>query len=314
MLTASGLFQSPKLDRIVGGKLLVKAETLQPTGSFKIRGAWNKVGKLTKEALSRGVLALSSGNHGLAVAWAARRAGAKRVVILMPQDAPRAKIEGARALSAEIIHYDRLTADRASLVAQWQGLAYVPAFDDRDVIAGAATVALHGARSAAAMGHPVDDFIVACSGGGLAAGSVLALREISPATSVWAVEPESFDDTARSIAQGKRVAVSLAGKTVCDALLSPEPGELTFEINRYGLAGVILSNDDHARLGMAAAFSAFGLVVEPSGALALGAALAGSLDLRGRTGLVVLSGRNVDRDIYATELARFGGGDETNGN
>ncbi|TWI38763.1 threonine ammonia-lyase [Mesorhizobium tianshanense] len=305
VLSNMALFHSPTLDDLTGCRLLVKAETLQPTGSFKIRGAWNKIRKLNGEALGRGVLALSSGNHGLAVAWAARRAGAKRVVILMPQDAPRAKVEGARKLGAEVVHYDRSTVDRTSLVSEWRddtGLTYVPAFDDRDVIAGAATVALHGVRSAEASGLSVDDFVVACSGGGLAAGSVLALQEIASGTRVWAAEPEAHDDTARSIEQGKRITLRSTEKTICDALLSPEPGELTFEINRSGLAGVVRGSDDHARLGMSTALSEFGLVAEPSGALALGSVLAGSLNLRGRTVMVVLSGRNVDREVYMSEL------------
>lgn len=310
ILANVALFHSPSLDDLSGCRLLVQAETLQPTGSFKIRGAWNKIRKLSGEALRRGVFALSSGNHGLAVAFAARRAGAGRVVILMPLDAPRAKVEGARKLGAEVVHYDRRTVDRTALVSSWRddtGLTYVPAFDDRDVIAGAATAALHGVRSAQSSGFPIDDFVVACSGGGLAAGSVLALQEISRNTRVWAVEPEAHDDTARSMEQGRRITHRSAEPTICDALLSPEPGELTFEINRAGLAGVIRGSDDQARLGMSAALSEFGLVAEPSGALALGSVLAGSPDLRGRTVMVVLSGRNVDREVYASELSRFGG-------
>jgi threonine dehydratase len=308
VLSPSGLFRSVRLDKIVGGRLLVKSETLQPTGSFKIRGAWNKIRKLGSEDLSTGIFALSSGNHGLAVSWAARAAGARRTVILVPQDAPRAKIDGARRLGAEIVAYDRRTVDRTALVAEWRdgnGLVYMPAFDDPDVIAGAATVALHGAQSAADMDFPIDDFVVACSGGGLAAGSVLALREMSPGTKVWAVEPEDFDDTAQSMESGRRVAIRTSGSTICDALLSPEPGELTFAINRLGLAGVVRGSDHHARVGMAAAFSEFGLIVEPSGALALGAALDGALDLRGRTAMVVLSGRNVDREVFTSELVKL---------
>jgi threonine dehydratase len=306
ILRKTTLFESERLNAHIGGRLLVKAETLQPTGSFKIRGAWNRISRLSADSLSRGVLALSSGNHGLAVAWAARRAGARRIVVLMPVDAPRTKIEQTRAFGAEIVAYDRRKADRNALVAQWrdvQGLVYIPAFDDPEVIAGAATVAYEVAREAAASHIAIDLFAAACSGGGLIAGSALALRALSPATEIWGVEPEAYDDTARSLAAGERVAVSASSKTICDALLSLTPGELTFAINRKSLSGVVGATDDDARAGMKAAFEEFGLVAEPSGALALGAILAGRMDVKGRTAAVVLSGRNVDLDLYRREIA-----------
>ncbi|MBZ9676498.1 threonine/serine dehydratase [Mesorhizobium sp. ES1-1] len=306
VLRKTWLFESERLNTHIGGRLLVKAETLQPTGSFKIRGAWNRISRLSPGELSRGVFALSSGNHGLAVAWAARQAGARRIVILMPVDAPRTKIEQTRAFGAEIIAYDRRTADRNALVAQWrndQGLIYIPAFDDAEIIAGAATVAYETVQEAAASDIAIDLFTAPCSGGGLIAGSALALRSLSPKTEIWGVEPEAYDDTARSLSAGERVAVSASGKTICDALLSLTPGELTFTINRKSLSGIVRASDDDARVGMKAAFEEFGLVAEPSGALALGAILTGRMDVQGRTFAVVLSGRNVDLDLYRREIA-----------
>lgn len=305
-LMQTPLLSSDRLDRLLGGRLLIKAETLQPTGSFKVRGALNRIMLLGGDVASKGLLALSSGNHGLAVSWAGRLMGAKRVVILMPDDAPRAKQDGARRIGAEVVHYDRRKVDRAALIAEWrvrEGLSFVPAFDDPAVIAGAGTIAREALAQAQVLGHAVDHFVVACSGGGLAAGSVLASRAMSPTTSVWAVEPEAYDDTARSLEQGRRITISPSAPTICDALLSIEPGELTFDMNREGLAGALRGSDDCARLGMAAAFSDFGLVAEPSGALALGAALSGLIDVKRRTTVVVLSGRNVDREIFVAALA-----------
>jgi threonine dehydratase len=306
ILRKTSLFESQKLNRHIGGRLLVKAETLQPTGSFKIRGAWNRIAQLSSEELSRGVLALSSGNHGLAVAWAARAAGASRAVVLMPADAPVNKIEQTRAFGAQVVAYDRRDTDRSALVAKWresEALVYIPAFDDPHVIAGAATAASEVAREAAAAGIAIDIFAAACSGGGLVAGSALALGALSPATAVWGVEPESYDDTARSLAAGDRASVPASGETICDALLSLIPGELTFDIKRKLLSGIIRASDDDARRGMKAAFEEFGLVAEPSGALALGAILAGRINTQGLNVAVVLSGRNVDADLYARELA-----------
>lgn len=298
------LMESERLNDRVGGRLLLKAETLQPTGSFKVRGAWNRISRLSSDELARGVLALSSGNHGRAVAWAARAAGA-RAVILMPADAPLNKIEQTRALGAEIVAYDRRSADRAELVRHWresEGLVYVPAFDDTHIVAGAATVAYEAAKEAAASGVRIDGFAAACSGGGLVAGSALALGVLSPATEIWGVEPTGYDDTSQSLVRGERVSVPASGETICDALLSLTPGEFTFEINRRRLSGIITATDDDARQGMRAAFEEFGLVAEPSGALALGALLAARDRTEGRTFVVVLSGRNVDEDLFARQL------------
>ena len=309
ILRQTSLFESERLNSHIRGRLLVKAETIQPTGSFKVRGAWNRIAQLSPEELSRGVLALSSGNHGLAVAWSAHAAGARRAVVLMPADAPTNKIEQTRSLGAQVVVYDRRHADRAALVAKWresEGLVFIPAFDDSQIIAGAATAAYEVAQEAVAGGFTIDVFAAACSGGGLVAGSALALGALSPATKIFGVEPEAYDDTALSLSAGDRVSVPASGVTICDALLSLIPGELTFEINRKALSGIVRASDDDARRGMKAAFEHFGLVAEPSGALALGAILAGKIETQGRTVVVILSGRNVDLDLYLRELAHPG--------
>lgn len=301
------LFESERLNQLCGGRLLVKAETFQPTGSFKVRGAWNRMSLLTSEEKKGGVLALSSGNHGRAVAWAAREAGVERVVILMPADSPLNKIERTRALGAHVVFYDRRTADRAALIQSWEeeGLFLIPAFDDVRIMAGAGTVAREAALEAAKNGFAIDDFYVACSGGGLAAGSALAMNALSPSTRVWGVEPAGFDDTALSLEREARVSISPTSSTLCDALLSLTPGEMTFEVNKRLLAGVFAASDEVALGGMKAAFEEFGIVAEPSGALAFGALLADRSRTEGRNVVAVISGRNVDLGTYAARLAGF---------
>ncbi|MDQ7249758.1 threonine ammonia-lyase [Dongia sedimenti] len=301
------LFESASLNRQVGGRVMIKAESLQPTGSFKIRGAWNKLCRLSSEDGRRGVLALSSGNHGIAVAWASGRIGSHKTIVLMPAGSARNKVARIEALGGEVVLFDRATTDRPALIREWcarEDLAYIPAFDDPHVIAGAGTIGLEVARCAADQGFQIDGFYAACSGGGLIAGNAIALGVVSPQTRVWGVEPESFDDTARSLESGKAEFVSFAAPTICDALLSPTPGRLTLEINRKRLAGVLRGSDEDARRGMQVAYEEFGLIVEPSGALALGAVLADRSRTEGQFVVVVLSGRNVDLDVYQAELAK----------
>lgn len=305
ILVETPLLESEQLNRRLGGRLLVKAEGLQRTGSFKARGAWNRLSLTSEAERRRGVVTLSSGNHGQAVAWAAQRLGISPVVILMPQNSPEAKVHRTRAWGAEVEFFDRNTADRTALIRHWEqdrGHAYVSAYDDRRIIAGAGTLAREAMRQAEAMGAAPDGFVVACSGGGLAAGSALALADTHPAVDVWAVEPEGYDDTARSLASGVRVANTATHHSICDALLAPMPGELTFAINAPRLKGAMAVADRHARAAMAILYSDFGLVVEPSGALPLAAIIAEPGLLAGRTVIVVASGSNVDAHIYADVL------------
>jgi threonine dehydratase len=291
------------LDDLVGGKVLLKLETLQHTGSFKFRGAWNRLVQLDATQRAAGVVAFSSGNHAQGVAAAARLLGIPATIV-MPADAPQVKMENTRALGAEIVQYDRHRESReaiAARIAGERGAVLVPSFDDPDIIAGQGTVGLEIAEQAAALGIAIDDVVVCCSGGGLVAGVALAVKAHSPATRVWCAEPAGFDDHRRSLAAGERVANPPGPQSICDALLAPMPGELTFEINRKLLSGGFAVTDDEVRGAVAYAARTLKLVVEPGGAVALASVLCGKLDARGRTVAVVLSGGNID----AGQLAQF---------
>jgi threonine dehydratase len=302
-LERTPLLESERLNGRAGARILVKAESLQVTGSFKARGAWNWMASRDGAERGRGVVALSSGNHAQAVAWAANKMGVAPVVVLMPQDAPEIKRARTKDLGAEVLLYDRETADRAILVKQLEtdrNLSHIPAYDDRRIVAGAATVATELFEDARALGASIDELIVPCAGGGLLAGCALALEHLSPHTRIWGVEPEAFDDTARSLISGTRERVAAGASSICDALVAPTPGELTFSINRERVSGIFKVSDCEARSGMRVAMDDLGLVTEPSGALAIRAALANSPMMYGRTVAVVVSGRNIDADTYAS--------------
>ncbi|BCX17814.1 MAG: serine/threonine dehydratase [Geminicoccaceae bacterium] len=294
------LLHDTPLDRLVGGRLLIKAEPLQRTGSFKFRGAYNAIAATTAPA----VVAWSSGNHAQGVALAASLLG-RRATIVMPADAPRIKQERTRALGAEVVLYDRVRESREAIgatIAERSGAAIVRPYDDPAVIAGQGTVGLEIVEQAMELGLVPDLAVVCCGGGGLIAGCATALRALLPDIRVYAAEPEGHDDTARSLARGERVANPPGVRSICDALLAPEPGELTFAINRRLLAGGLVVSDAEVRRAMALAFTELKVVVEPGGAVALAAVLAGRIDGRGKTVAVVLSGGNVDPDLYARVL------------
>lgn len=294
------LLHGTPLDARIGGRLLIKAEPLQRTGSFKFRGAYNAIARIDAPA----VVAWSSGNHAQGVALAAALLG-KRATIVMPADAPRTKQERTRALGAEIVLYDRARESREAIgaeIAARSGAAIVRPYDDPRVIAGQGTAGLEIVEQAAEIGLVPDTVVVCCGGGGLIAGCATALRGRLPGVAVLAAEPEGHDDTARSLARGERVSNPPGVRSICDALLASEPGELTFAINRRLLAGGLVVSDDEVRRAMAAAFAELKIVVEPGGAVALAAVLAGRIDCRGRTVAVVLSGGNVDPDLYADTI------------
>ena len=306
VLVETPLLESERLNARLGGRLLVKAEGLQRTGSFKARGAWNRLSLLSTEERARGVVAFSSGNHAQAVAWAGQRLGIGTVVIAMPADAPAAKIERTRGWGAEVVLYDRATEDREAVgrrLATERGLILVPPYDDRRVIAGAGTLGLEVARQAEAMGAVPDALLVCCAGGGLTAGCALALEALRPAARVFAVEPEDFDDTARSLTAGTRLGNAPGATSICDAVLAPMPGALTFSINAPRLGGGLVVSDAEALAAMRVAFAEFGLVVEPGGAVALAAALSGRLPVTGRTVAVALTGSNVDPSMYQRAIS-----------
>jgi threonine dehydratase len=298
------LVRNAALDAATGAKVFVKAECLQRTGSFKFRGAYNRICRLTPEELRRGVVAFSSGNHAQGVAAAAGLMGTSAVIV-MPADAPRAKIEGTKALGAEVITYDRWTESREEIgarIARERGSTLVPPFDDLHVIAGQGTVGLEAARQLQDLGETADLALAPASGGGLVAGIGLAFGALSPSTRIWAVEPEAYNDHAVSLKAGHPVAVKPDSDSKLDALLSPSPGDLTFALNGRQLSGAVGVSDAEAMSAVAFAFRHLKLVLEPSGASALAAVLAGKVETAGRTVLVVASGGNVDAEVYAEAI------------
>ena len=294
------VLEAEALNALTGGRILVKAEALQRTGSFKFRGAFNTISQIAAEA----VVAYSSGNHAQGVAAAARLLG-KQATIVMPADAPAIKLESTRAQGAEIRLYDRERESREEIgagIAAQTGAALIKPYDDPRIIAGQGTAGLELAEQAAELGAPLDAALIPCGGGGLIAGCGLALADRCPGIEILAVEPAAFDDTRRSLAAGGRVANRPGGRSICDALLAPLPGELTFELNRRQLAGGLAVEDQDVRRAMAFAFRHLKLVVEPGGAVGLAALLAGGFEARGRTVALVLSGGNVDPERFAEAL------------
>ena len=303
------LLRSDALDQAAGVRLYVKAECLQRTGSFKFRGAYNRLSRLSPAERERGVVAFSSGNHAQGVAAAARLLGMPAVIV-MPSDAPRMKAEATLALGAEIVSYDRRTGDREAMarrLGEERGAVVVPSFDDFHVIAGQGTVGLEIAGQLKAAGAVADILICPASGGGLMAGIALAMGALSPATRLYVTEPEGFDDHGLSLAAGHPVAVHPSHASLCDALLAPQPGALTFAINGGRLAGAYAVSDDEALAAMAVAFRHLKIVLEPGGATALAAVLSGKVALDGGTAVVVASGGNVDEEVFCRALSSSAG-------
>ena len=298
------LLSSPFLDEMAGRRVFVKAECLQHTGSFKFRGGWAAVSALNGEQRARGVIAFSSGNHAQGVALAAKRHGVDAVII-MPKDAPALKIANTRALGAEIVLYDRATEDRDKIgdeMAAARGLTLIKPFNEPEVIAGHGTVGLEIAEQAVAEGITDADVIVCCGGGGLTSGIALALDETAPDFRVRPCEPEDSDDVARSLKSGVLEGNASVSKSICDAIITPRAGDITFGIMK-DLCGPGLSvSDDETMLAMAHAFQRLKIVLEPGGAVALAAALFHQNEIEGDTVVVVATGGNVDAKVFARSL------------
>jgi len=298
------LLNAPTLDAVAGRRIFVKAECLQLTGSFKFRGGWSAVSALDPATRAKGVIAYSSGNHAQGVALAAQRHGIPAVIV-MPSDAPQVKIANTRAYGAEVILYDRSTEDRDAIGARLtaeRGLVLVKPFDDPQVIAGQGTTGLEIARQAAKAGVSEATVITCCGGGGLTAGIALALEPHRGFT-VRTAEPAGFDDVARSLAAGSITRNGATTGSICDAILTPAPGTITFPVlHRLCGAGLTVTDEDAMR-AMALAFTHLRIVLEPGGAVALAAAVF-TPDLPD-TVICTASGGNVDPDIFRTALARF---------
>lgn len=298
------LIEARAASAATGARIFVKPEVLQRTGSFKFRGAMSRLSLLDPDERKRGVVAFSSGNHAQGVAAAAREIGTSATIV-MPADAPRLKVANTRGYGAEVVLYDRFKEDRVAIgrkLAAERGLTLVPPFDDYHVMAGQGTIGLELAEDAQALGITLDVVLVPCSGGGLSAGIATALAARSPKTKVYAVEPARFDDLARSLEAGERVANTGATPSICDALMADKPGELTFPILQRCNARALTVSDDEVLGAMRHAFYELKLVAEPGGAAALAALLADKLDAKEKTIAVVLSGGNVDADLFRRAL------------
>lgn len=298
------LLNAPLLDAAAGRRIFVKAECLQLTGSFKFRGGWSAISALDPATRGKGVMAYSSGNHAQGVALAAQAHGIP-AVILMPSDAPQVKIANTRAYGAEVILYDRATEDRDAIGARLtaeRGLTLIKPFDDAQVIAGQGTTGMEIAAQAAALGITGATVITCCGGGGLTAGIALALQARAPGFTVRPAEPEGFDDAARSLASGRIERNARMAGSLCDAILTPQPGEITFPILSRLCGPGLTASDDEALRAMALAFTHLRIVLEPGGAIALAAAL--FRDDLPDTVIVTASGGNVDPATFRMALDR----------
>jgi len=298
------LIESPVVNARLGGRLLVKPECLQRTGSFKFRGAFNAIVQLDETKRRAGVVAYSSGNHAQGVAAAAQLLGIPATIV-MPADAPAIKLANTRGYGAEVVLYDRRRESRESIaqrVAAERGASLIPPYDDVRVIAGQGTVGLELAQQAEALGVSLEAVVVPAGGGGLLAGTATAVAALSPGTKLYSAEPAAFDDHRRSLAAGRRIENEPTARSICDALQAPQPGEITFAINRRLLAGGLAVSDDEVRDAMRVAFADYKLVIEPGGAAALAAVLSGKLDVSGKAVAVVASGGNVDAGTFAEAL------------
>jgi threonine dehydratase len=294
------LITSAVLDALTGARVFLKAETLQRTGSFKFRGAYNKLAQIPIGARAGGVVAYSSGNHAQGVAAAARLLGMPAVIV-MPADAPRGKRERTAALGAEVVLYDRASEDREAIaraLATKRNAVLVPPYDDPQIIAGQGTAGREIVEDLAALGVAPDVVVVTASGGGLTAGIALAVKARVPQAQVYTAEPAGFDDHARSFRSGKRESNAALSGTICDALMARTPGELTFAINRTLVGEGVAASEEEVAAAVGFAFRELKLVVEPGGAVALAALMSGKIDIRGKIAVAVLSGGNVDPDVF----------------
>ena len=295
------LINAPALDDRLGARVFLKAETLQRTGSFKFRGAYNKISSIPVERWAAGVVAYSSGNHAQGVAAAAKLLGLGATIV-MPSDAPHLKRERTAALGAEIVLYDRDKEDRAAIakkIVSERGATLVPPYDDPMIIAGQGTIGREIVEDLDRLGVKPETVVVGASGGGLAAGISLYVKARVPSAKFYTVEPEGFDDTLRSFKSGQREHNERMRGTICDALMTNTPGELTFPINRELIGEGLIASDIEVAAAVRYAFNELKLVVEPGGAIGLAALLAGKLDVKGRVVVGVLSGGNVDAELFS---------------
>lgn len=302
------LLSSPDLDARTGGRIFVKAEPLQRTGSFKFRGAYNRLAQIAPEDRGRGVVAYSSGNHAQGVAHAAQLFGIKATII-MPRDAPRLKIDNTRGYGADVVLYDRFGESREALgqrIVAETGAILVPPYDDPHIMAGQGTIGIEVQEQLSDLGLVPDVLLCCCGGGGLMSGVATSMAALSPHTMLYAVEPAGYDDTRLSLEAGERKENAPGPMSICDAIVTPMPGALTFPINKARLKGGLAVTDAEAAEAVAYAARVLKITAEPGGAVALAAALAGKVDLKGKVAVAIISGGNIDPELHARIVAAGG--------
>lgn len=301
------LLNSPHLDDRVGARVFVKAESLQHIGAFKFRGAYNRLSQLDGEQRKRGVVAFSSGNHAQGIAYAAQLLGMQSTIV-MPTDAPRIKLENTRRLGAEIRLYDRHEESREDIaadIARQTGATLVPAFDDKDIIAGQGTCGLELMQQIADAGATPEHLLSPVGGGGLLSGVAIAAHSLHPAVKIYGVEPENFDDHCRSRAAGERVRIEGRSPTLCDSLMATTPGEMTWSITSELVNNFLNVSEAEVMQAISYAFQHLKLVVEPGGAVALAALLQGRVAVQGECVALILSGGNIDAGTFCQCLAKY---------
>jgi threonine dehydratase len=305
-LVTTPVLEHPALNKQVRGRVFLKCENLQRVGAFKFRGAYNKISQVDPKAYPGGVVASSSGNHAQGVAAAATLCGLKSAIV-MPKDAPPIKVARTKAFGGEVVPYDREREDRDAIarkLCEERKAIFVPPFDDPDVIAGQGTAGLELMAEAARRGVKLDAVLINVSGGGLASGIAVAVKDASPATDVWTVEPAGFDDFARSLASGKPEKNSRLSGSICDALMAESPGKHTLAIGSALMKGGVSVTDDEVRDAMRFAFEELKLVAEPGGAASLAAILTGKVPVEGRAVAALISGGNADPAQFAKIITR----------
>jgi len=300
------LLENDVLNERLGGRILIKPECLQRTGSFKFRGAYNRLSRIPPEARGKGVVAFSSGNHAQGVALAAKILGMPAIIV-MPSDAPKIKADGVRRLGGTIVEFDRATGDREAVSAEIierTGGTLVPSYDDTFIIAGQGTAGLEVAQDLKQLSVTPDQFVSCAGGGGLIAGCGLAMKHHYPDCDIWAAEPEFFDDHRKSLAAGERVTNERKSGSLQDAIITPTPGALTFQLNQKQLTGGVIATDEDTLEAIAFIWKNLKLVAEPGGATAFASLLNGQLDTRDKTTVVLITGGNVDPEVFKQALDR----------
>lgn len=301
------LLSNQELNRRVGADLYYKPESLQHIGAFKFRGAYNRLVQLSAAEKSRGVVAFSSGNHAQGVAYAAKLLSMKATIV-MPSDAPKIKLDGTRALDAEVRLYDRHNESREQIaadIAADSGAVLVPAFDDLDIIAGQGSCGLELMQQLRARNLRADWLLSPAGGGGLLSGVTVAAKGMDPDIRVCGVEPENFDDHRLSREAGERVKISGTAPTLCDSLMATTPGEITWSINGELVDQFVAVNEEEVEHAISFAFRYLKLVIEPGGAVALAALLQSKLPVKGKQAAFIMSGGNIDKETFCRCLEKF---------